>query len=84
MKNIVDIRVLRGRDGGLEARSPDGPVSVEAVTGCSDCSQLQDGDFMRCSAGGKPDYDNLDEAPEECPLRDGPLVLVLDVASREP
>lgn len=79
MSRLVDLRLVRGRDGAWRGKSPDADPHVWEVTECSDCPLRTDGWCCRPAAyrpiigdGWQPDI-----APDWCPLRQGPTVVML-------
>jgi hypothetical protein len=80
MSRLVDIRLVRDRNGTWRAKSGDAEPQVVAVSECEECPYWRDNEHY-------PSVCNHDDAPPRaftylkppswCPLRRGPAVVML-------
>jgi hypothetical protein len=77
-KRLIDVRLVRDRDGVWRAKSGDAQPSVTQARGCSSCplnERRPFGDWcklLNCCTSYK-----FDARPYDCPLRRGPAVVML-------
>jgi hypothetical protein len=79
-KRLVDVRLVRDRDGVWRGKSGDAEPQVFAVSSCRNCPMCDDESF--CAAAAHRRFDHGEGWPHEappswCPLKTGPAVVML-------
>ena len=78
MTRLVDVRLVRGRDGTWRASSGDAEPQVWGVSCCAECPMARGPGVCLAAAARRLEAMHRAPPPSWCPLRSGPTVVVLE------